>query len=212
MNHPLRQATHIFGACIASIGLLSAQTYRVDFEKPSLYTWQAVSEWAIVADPQAPSPTHVLSMTKNTQGFAGFPGGFNCYFTQGIAFKDGNITVAFRANTGRMDQGGGIMWRVQDAHNYYVARFNPLEDNFRLYTVLGGNRSDIASASVHLAPGWHTMTITQSGDRFTGALDGKVLLHHTDRALPKSGGIGVWTKSDAETSFDNLEVNPGHSK
>ena len=207
MTNLFKKPLPLLSAYLMSIGLLSAQTYRMDFEKPSPYTWQAVSEWAIVTDPQAPSPTHVLDMTKNTQGFAGFPGGFNCYFTKGIAFKDGTITVAFRANAGRMDQGGGIMWRVQDAHNYYVARFNPLEDNFRLYTVLGGNRSEIASASVHLASGWHTMTITQSGDRFTGALDGRILLRHADHALPKSGGIGVWTKSDAETSFDDLTAN-----
>lgn len=98
------------------------------------------------------------------------------------------------------------MWRVQDSGNYYVARFNPLEDNFRFYIVENGLRKELASADVHLAKGWQEMRIVQKGEVFAGYLDGKKLLEYKDSRLNKSGGAGLWTKADAATSFDDFSV------
>jgi len=99
------------------------------------------------------------------------------------------------------------MWRVQNSETYYVARFNPLEDNFRLYTVLGGSRRQLASAAVTLEKGrWHEMTITQQGARFTGALDGKTVLEYSDTQISTAGVVGLWTKADAVTLFDGFHV------
>ena len=99
------------------------------------------------------------------------------------------------------------MWRVQNSDNYYVARFNPLEDNFRFYIVENGIREELASANVHQVKGWHRMRIVQKGELFEGYLDGKKLLKYKDSRLSRSGGTGLWTKADAATSFDDFSVS-----
>jgi hypothetical protein len=160
--------------------------------------------WQVVLDKSAPSPRHVLALTdiNHHSGAA-----FNLCRMDGTAFLDGEIEVKFRANRGRIDQGGGIIWRVQDNKNYYIARFNPLEDNFRLYFVKNGHRRVLASADVRLHAGeWHTMKIVQKGDRYAGYLDGKKYLKGRDGTFAQHGGVGLWTKADAATSFDDFLV------
>jgi len=131
---------------------------------------------------------------------------FNLCYTQKFNLKNLSLSVQFHANKGRIDQGGGLMWRVQDDDNYYVARFNPLEDNFRFYILDDGMRIELASANLHLCDGWHTMKIVQDEDKFQGFIDGKLYLSKTNSSLQKSGGIGLWTKADAETTFKNFTV------
>ena len=162
-----------------------------------------LAKWEVVETIGAPSGTKVLSLSKIN---AFYGGTFNLCYTKAVDFKDGEISVKFKANTGEIDQGGGIMWRVQDSNNYYVARFNPLEDNFRFYIVENGVRKQLASANIRLGKGWHEMRIIQNGDLFEGYLDGKKLLSHQDSRLPESGGAGLWTKADAATSFDDFSV------
>ena len=122
-------------------------------------------------------------------------------------FLNGNISVKFRANSGEGDQGGGIMWRVQDADNYYVVRFNPLEDNLRVYYVKNGNRSMLKGENIHLdGEKWHTLKVLQRGAHYTVYLDGKKRLQGSARIFRRAGGVGVWTKADALSSFDDLEI------
>lgn len=151
----------------------------------------------------AHSGAKAVVMTGDSSGFWG--GGFNTLWHE-HGFRDGTISVWFRAISGRGDQGGGIMWRVQDAENYYVARFNPLEDNFRIYTVSNGHRREFMSANIRLSAGWHQMTIEQNGNTITGYLDGQRLLNGQNDTFPNAGGVGVWTKADAATAFDDLQV------
>jgi hypothetical protein len=159
--------------------------------------------WSVEAAKDVPSGKRVLRL-ENLSGNRGYT--FNLCYTKGIDFQDGEISVRFRADSGRIDEGGGIMWRVQDHNNYYVARFNPLEDNFRFYIVKNGSRHELASADIKLSKGWHTMRILQHGDRFEGYLDGKKLLEQHNDQLKRSGGVGLWTKADAATSFDDFTV------
>jgi len=177
---------------------LFSQTISHDFEDENLSGWQSNASWAIDED----KSSTVLSLLKENNSSA-----FNLCYMKDINFTDGNISVLFRANQGKIDQGGGLMWRVQDNDNYYVARFNPLEDNFRFYIVENGNRQEIASVDTTLIGGWHTMRVSQNGDEFEGYLDDKKLLEAKDNRLNKSGGVGVWTKADARTSFDDLEID-----
>ena len=186
----------ILATTLASSALL-AENIHYDFEKTDLNKWHTYGKWEITAD----GKEHRASMIERSAG------GFNLCYTKDVHFRDGDITVAFRANAGRIDQGGGVMWRVQDNDNYYVARFNPLEDNFRFYIVHDGIRSELASADVKLSSGWHTMKIEQKGDTFEGYIDGKQYLEHKDAHLKKAGGVGVWTKADAQTSFDDLKID-----
>ena len=174
--------------------------------------WQIAGEgedapvWQVIND----NGTPVLAMTSQSDSglFGMFGSGFNIITNQNIRFLDGSISVRFKAISGNTDQGGGIMWRVQDNENYYVARFNPLEDNFRFYTVKNGHRRELASASITLSAGWHKMTITQTGNHFLGALDDQPLLDHNDDTFSKAGGVGLWTKADAVTYFTDLQVTP----
>ena len=176
--------------------VLLAENIHYDFEKTDLSKWYTYGKWEITTD----GTEHRASMIQRSDG------AFNLCYTKDIHFTDGDIVVAFRANTGHIDQGGGIMWRVQDNDNYYVARFNPLEDNFRFYIVHDGMRSELASADVKLSSGWHKMKIEQQGDSFKGYIDGKQYLEYKDAHLNKAGGVGVWTKADAHTFFDDLTI------
>ncbi len=179
--------------------LLQSAEIVYDFERENLAVWHQLGSWSITPLEQG----KVLSLHKKSAK------AFNLCYTKETRFLDGSVTVYFKANSGRIDQGGGIMWRVQDDDNYYVARFNPLEDNFRFYIVKNGNRREIASADLTLSRGWHEMKIVQKGAQFEGYIDGKRYLKARDTRLSQSGGVGVWTKADALTSFDDLIVVNG---
>jgi hypothetical protein len=163
-----------------------------------------MATWEMVKDSTAPSPSRILSLTGvNHRSW----NTFNLCWTRRVSFLDGEIAVKLKANSGRIDQGGGVIWRVQDKNNYYVARFNPLEDNFRVYYVKKGIRHQIASARVHLPKGqWVTMRVFQKGKTFRCYLNGKLLLQGSLDVFPSPGGVGLWTKADAATSFDDFSV------
>ncbi len=163
------------------------------------------ARWSVRQDPTAPSGNQVLALT-DTRGASG--GTYNLAWTDGLSFQDGRIEVKVKAGTGREDQGGGPVWRVQDKENYYIARWNPLEDNLRLYYVRNGSRRQLANANVDLpAEGWHTVAIDHKGNRITAYLDGQRMFQTTDDTFAQAGGVGVWTKADAATSFDDVVVN-----
>jgi len=175
--------------------------------------WRAAStggngpdaSWAARADTGAISPPNVLALTAANHRS---DDRFNLFWTDG-ALADGRIAVAVRADAGEVDQGGGPMWRVQDANNYYLCRFNPLEANFRVYVVKDGVRRQLATALVAGKVGeWHRLEATFVGERITCAMDGRVLLEAIDGTLRGGGGHGLWTKADARTSFDDLVVGP----
>lgn len=168
----------------------------------------ALGRWAVVADRGAGSPPHVLSLTEIEDHSSGH---FNLAWTPDIRFQNGEIEVAVRADSGRTDQGGGPIWRAHDPDNYYVARYNPLERNFRLYYVKDARRHELASASgLDIEAGqWLTIRIVHQGSHIEGWIDGKKLVEVDDSTFPDAGGVGVWTKADAATAFDNLEIRAG---
>ena len=160
--------------------------------------------WRVIKDSTAPSSNQVLSLI-NTDARGSE---FNLCYTKKVNFLDGKISVMFKAKSGQEDEGGGIMWRVKDSGNYYVARFNPLEDNLCFYYVKNSYRRLLNSANIALDKNsWHSMKIIQNKSHYKIFLDGKKLLEGDDSTFNKSGGVGVWTKSDALTSFDNLKIN-----
>lgn len=162
------------------------------------------SVWKVVADVTAPSKTgFALAQTAESPSAL-----FNLCVADGTSYRDVEAKVAFKANEGKNDQGGGILWRYQDANNYYVARFNPLEDNYRLYHVVAGKRTQFGGKEGVKVPAgeWHTLTIKQVGDAITCSLDGKVQIEAKDGTFAKAGKVGVWTKADARTSFDDVQV------
>src|SRR5207249_845865 len=114
----------------------------------------------------------------------------------------------FKAVKGKEDQGGGVVWRLQDADNYYIARMNPLENNFRLYKVVAGKRMQLAGKDDLKVPAgeWHNIKVKMKGDRIECFLDGEKHLDTTDDAITKAGHVGLWSKSDAQTHFDQFKA------
>jgi len=163
-----------------------------------------VATWIVKADTSAPSGANVLALTDTKEGWGGT---FNLCWTDRVKFKDGVIEVKVKAGTGLEDQGGGPIWRVQDKDNYYIARWNPLEDNFRVYSVIDGSRKTLESARVKADPStWHTIRIEHTGDEIRCYFDDDALKTVRDNTFPSGGGVGVWTKADAGTAFDELVV------
>ncbi len=167
-------------------------------------TGKGMSEWKVVADETAPAQTgYALAQTSADPKAL-----FNLCVADEPSLKDVEVMVALKAIKGKKDQGGGIVWRYQDVNNYYVARMNPLEDNFRVYKVVAGKRSkEFQSAEVKVPAGeWHQLKIKHVGDRIECFLDGKKHLDVKDKAIQKAGKVGLWTKADAQTHFDEFKV------
>ena len=207
----MQKKTRIFSllVCLSISSSLFANVYDFEMTKAGEIPkgWHCSQrygqEWSVELKKDASKhSTHVLSLLKTDA----YGSNFNtCY--KDAAFLNGTISLKFKADAGRGDQGGGIMWRVKDADNYYVVRFNPLEDNLRLYSVKDGNRRMLKGTDVHLdAAKWHTLKVVQQGADYVIALDGKKLLQGSDMTFPHAGGVGVWSKADALTSFDDLEI------
>lgn len=165
------------------------------------------AQWSVQQSATAASGDQVLELT-DTRGATGST--FNLAWTDQVQFQVGRIEVKVKAGTGEEDQGGGPIWRVQDKDNYYIARWNPLEDNFRLYYVQDGHRSQLESADADLSvDAWHTIVIEHQGNRITAYLDGETMFETTDDTFSQAGGVGVWTKADAATMFDDLVMTAG---
>jgi hypothetical protein len=164
----------------------------------------AASVWKVEADATAPSKSGlVLTQTAKSPRAT-----FNLCVADAGTYQDVEVHVSFKSLRGRDDQGGGVVWRYQDAKNYYVCRFNPLEDNFRLYKVVDGKRRQIESAEPLSAKAgaWHTLSIKHQGDRIECSLNGKRNIQAKDDAIKGGGKVGLWTKADAVTSFDQFVV------
>jgi hypothetical protein len=133
---------------------------------------------------------------------------FNLALLGNLQFKDVDVSVQMKSVAGRSDQGGGLVWRAMDAKNYYVVRYNPLEDNFRLYRVMKGTRSaPLQDITIKHDGGWHKLRVIMSGDRIECYYDGKKYMDFRDATFKEAGKIGLWTKADAQTRFDDLTVS-----
>ena len=159
--------------------------------------------WEIRADDTAPSKPNVLAQTSKEQIDYRFPMAVS---NEG-AFKDLELSVRFKPVSGKIDQAGGLVFRYKDANNYYILRANALENNFRLYHVVNGRRVQFAGANTTVSGSqWHELSLTCVGNRFTCSFDGKQLIQATDDTFKDAGKIGVWTKADSVTYFDDLSV------
>ena len=160
------------------------------------------SVWKIIEDKTAPSGKHVLAQTS-AEGPRPL---FNlCVLDEGT-YADVEITVSFKAVAGKIDRGGGPVWRYQDANNYYICRHNPLEDNFRIYKVIDGTRTQLASPDVDAAAGkLYTIKVTMRGEQIVCSINGEELTARDD-TIKKAGKVGLWTKADAVTNFDDFHV------
>ncbi len=165
---------------------------------------RAMARWTVEPDPTAPGKPNVLTVrTENGNAT------FNLAIVNDASYKDLDLSVRVRARTGKDDQGGGLLWRVQDANNYYICRINPLESNYRVYKVVDGKRVQLQSAEAKTeAARWYALRVVMIGDHITCFLDGRKLLDVKDDTFKNAGRIGLWTKADASSSFDDLTARP----
>jgi hypothetical protein len=157
--------------------------------------------WTVEADPSAPGPPNVLKQS----GKAPFP----WCVKQGTSLADGVVEVKFKSLQGREDQAGGVVWRWKDGDNYYVARANALENNVSLYYTEGGRRKTIKYVDAPV-PGnfWHTLRAEFKASHIRILLDGKAYIELDDSHIAGPGAVGVWTKADSVTAFDDFSYLP----
>ena len=160
-------------------------------------------KWEVVTDETAPGKPNVFAqVSKENFGYH-----FSLAVLDNSNYKDLELSVKFKAIEGDEDQGGGSVWRYIDNNNYYIARANPLENNYRVYKVVNGNRKQLKSASFKVPTGeWHTLKIQMKGNLIKCYYDGEEYLEVKDDTFKDAGKIGLWTKADAYTCFDDLKV------
>ena len=208
----------VLAACLSAGSTAAQQTAasRFDFEKsqvgsvPPGFSASLTGKgpppvWKIVEDPTAPAGSRVVAETSGDRTNNRFP----MLIVDSVEAKDVQVTVAFKPVSGRVDQAAGLAVRMKDGDNYYIARANALEGNVRLYRVVGGQRTQFAGKDVRIPAGqWQTLGLGVQGDRLEVRLNGNILFEARDQTFKGAGRVGLWTKADSLTHFDDLRVEP----
>lgn len=172
-------------------------------------------KWEVFKDSSAPSLPNVFAQSSSDSTAGRFP----LAIWDRTTFKDGTVTVKFKAISGTVDQAAGLVWRYRDANNYYIVRANALENNVVLYKVQNGERISLAPKGAvsnaygvkHRVPKqtWSTLSVTFRDNVFAVILDGDKLFEVEDSTFLGAGKTGLWTKSDSVTYFDDFQIVEG---
>lgn len=209
----------LFAASLVALFAIFAQAATENFDALTVgqppagwtvgITGAGTPVWTVVTDDSAPSKPRVLKQS----GQVPKPSYPQCIQSQ-PAFKDGFVEVKFKAISGEVDQAAGVIWRCQDTNNYYICRANALEDNLVLYKVEAGKRTALPivgrkegyGMDTKVAPKeWHTLRVDFSGNMFTVSFNGQKLFAVEDSTFTKPGKVGLWTKADSVTLFDDFK-------
>src|SRR6059036_296311 len=184
---------------------LAAETITFDDAEPgkspsgwiSTKTGKGQPKWTVVSDDTAPSKPNVLKQS----GEATYP----VCIKDDTAIKDGFLEVKFKPISGKEDQAGGVIWRAKDGNNYYIARANALEDNVTIYDTVNGRRTERKRMNTKVASNrWHTLRVDFKDNYFVVTFDGKKAFGWKDNTFKDAGKVGVWTKADSTTLFDDF--------
>ena len=160
-------------------------------------TGSGAEKWTVERDDSAPSRPSVLKQS----GTATYP----VCFKNDTGLKDGFVEVKLKPMSGKEDQAGGVVWRLRDANNYYLARANALEDNVSVYYVVNGRRTERKSARQKVAgQAWHMLRVDFRAEHVTVTFDGAKVIEWDDATFKDAGHVGVWTKADSVTLFDDF--------
>jgi len=199
--------TSLFAMIVTTMAtaLAAAETVNFDDIKAGVpppgwtatQTGRGSAKWAIEKDESAPSKPNVLKQS----GEATFP----VCIKNDTNIKDGFVGVKFKPVAGKEDQAGGVIWRAKDSDNYYIARANALEGNVTIYHTIKGKRTEKKRTNMKVTSNqWHTLRVDFQDNRFTVAFDGKKAIEWNDETFKDAGKVGVWTKADSVTEFDNF--------
>jgi hypothetical protein len=168
-------------------------------------TGKGTANWQVVKEDSAPSPPNALKQSGEAT--------FVWVVKTDAKFSDGFIETKFKPVSGSEDQAGGIVWRFQDGNNYYVVRANALEDNVVLYKTVNGKRSPLPVKGRMFGYGvdikvpknqWSTLRVGFAGALFTVWFNGPKLFEVEDGTFKDEGSVGLWTKADSVTFFDDF--------
>ena len=197
-------------------GTLGAATVNFDDAPPGqpppgwsvAITGEGTSDWRVERDASAPSAPQVLKQAAETPNSS-----FPLCLKDDAVLKDGFVEVKFKTLSGKKDQAAGVVWRAKDQDNYYICRANALEDNVVLYRVKGGKRTALEivgrkggyGVNEKVAPArWHTLRVEFAGVRSRVIFNGKPLFEVEDGTFSEAGKVGLWTKADSVTLFDDF--------
>lgn len=160
-------------------------------------TGSGAPKWAVMKAEDAPSKPNVLAQTGE--------GAYPFCVNRSASLENGFVEAKFRPISGQEDQAGGLIWRFRDGDNYYVARANALEDNVTIYHAVKGKRVVFKNVNMKVAGGvWHTLRVDFKGSHFVVTFNGQKALDAYDTTFSGPGAVGVWTKADSVTHFDDF--------
>ncbi len=199
----LTVVTLVVGAMLAAAAAADSVNFDAGTVGQAPAGWTATrtgsgeAKWTIEKDDTAPSKPNVLKQA----GVATYP----LCFKNDTNLKDGFVEVKFKPISGKEDQAGGVVWRLKDANNYYIARANALEDNVTIYHTINGRRTEKKRTNMKVASNvWHTIRADFAANHFTVTCDGKKAIEWDDDTFKDAGKVGVWTKADSVTLFDDF--------
>lgn len=189
-----------------------AQVWSFDSDAPdqlpegfligTLFDGRPAGEWKVLKSGQAKSPPNLLAQVSGK----GAEHAYKVVLVEGSTASNLELEVSLLAVDGKADMGGGLIWRAADDRNYYLTRANPLEQNIRIYRVVKGVRQLLNNFD-HIIDvrQWHQLRLTMSGCHVQVFFDNKKVFDLCDKTFTE-GRIGLWTKSDATTYFDDLKL------
>jgi hypothetical protein len=182
------------------------QNLPPEFQAGTLFDGRPAGEWKVLQTEMARSGNHVLAQLMGK----GAEHAYKVVLIQGTRATDLDVRVSFLPISGKADMGGGLIWRATDDRNYYLTRANPLEQNIRVYRVINGIRHMLQNFNQTIdVKHWHTLQVVNRGCRIEVFYDEQRVFDLCDEAFTQ-GQIGLWTKSDAVTYFDDLRLEPLH--
>jgi hypothetical protein len=206
---------------VTAFAVAAAETFNFDSASPGALPagWTSgmthnggAPKWEILKDDTAPSRPNVLAQTSTDNTSGRFP----LAILNKEDLKDGELRVKFKPVSGKGDQAAGIVWRYRDENNYYIVRANALENNVVLYKVEGGKRIPLAPKGTpaktygvkHEVPSqvWSTLVVSFQGNLFAVFFNGQKLFEVEDKTFTEAGKVGLWTKADSVTHFDDFQI------
>jgi hypothetical protein len=170
-------------------------------------------KWEVRADETAPTKPNVFAQLSTDRTAGRFPLAVH----ENSTLKDGTVSVKFKAVSGSVDEAAGLVWRYRDPENYYIVRANALENNVVLYKVEKGERLSLApKGSPSKTYGvkhpvskqtWQALAVAFEGDVFTVSFNGQKLFQVIDSTFSGPGKVGLWTKADSVTYFDDFQFD-----
>lgn len=198
---PLENAIHVW-----TFDKDPPNTLPSAFEVGTLFDGRPAGEWKVLEIDHAKSPSHVLGQLLGK----GAEHAYKTVLINGIRASDLELQVSFLPIDGKADMGGGLIWRATDDRNYYLTRANPLEQNIRIYRVVKGVRQMLKNFDRIIdVRQWHTLRVITKGCQVQVFFDEKQVFDLCDQTFT-TGRIGLWTKSDAVTYFDDLKLQIEH--